>query len=279
MPFLDHLEELRWRIVWSLGAFVIGVGVSFYFLFTNDDFILRVLADPIQPYLSDGRLIYTHPAAAFRVIMNLSLLLGTILASPVIVWHLWGFLSPALYTHEKKVVIPILVMAALLFLAGVALSWFVILPLTLKVFTGVQSDSLQPMIGVTEYFGFAMGMSVALGLAFEPYDELGRLRSRDEHGNPVSGRGEITATVDRDGEVDGARALMERLATTGEARRCVARKIFLWTFARAPDKRDGERIRRLDEALAAGGGRLEEALVAMVRDPAYAMTCAREATP
>ncbi len=167
MPFLDHLEELRWRLVWSLGALVIGVGVSFYFLFTNDDFILRVLADPIQPYLADGKLIYTHPAAAFRVIMNLSLLLGTIIASPVIVWHLWGFLSPALYTHEKKVVIPILVMAALLFLAGVALSWFVILPLTLKVFTGVQSDSLQPMIGVTEYFGFAMGMSVALGVAFE----------------------------------------------------------------------------------------------------------------
>ena len=167
MPFLDHLEELRWRIVWSLGALVVGVGISFYFLFTNDDFILKVLADPIQPYLSDGRLIYTHPAAGFRVIMNLSLLLGTILASPVIVWHLWGFLSPALYKHEKKVVIPILVMAALLFLAGCALSWFVILPLTLKVFAGIQSESLQPMIGVSEYFGFAMGMSVALGVAFE----------------------------------------------------------------------------------------------------------------
>ncbi|HEX6943361.1 MAG TPA: twin-arginine translocase subunit TatC, partial [Gemmatimonadaceae bacterium] len=81
--------------------------------------------------------------------------------------HLWGFLSPALYKHEKKVVIPILVMAAILFLAGCALSWFVILPLTLKVFAGIQSESLMPMIGVTEYFGFAMGMSVALGVAFE----------------------------------------------------------------------------------------------------------------
>ena len=60
--------------------------------------------------------------------MNLSLMLGTIFASPVIVWHLWGFLSPALYTHEKKVVIPVLVMAVVLFLAGCALSWFVILP-------------------------------------------------------------------------------------------------------------------------------------------------------
>jgi sec-independent protein translocase protein TatC len=167
MPFLEHLEELRWRLIWSLGALVVGVGVSFYFLFTNDDFILHFLAGPIHPYLASGRLIYTHPAAGFKVIMNLSLLLGTILASPVIVWHLWGFLSPALYKHEKKVVIPTLMMAAVLFLAGCALSWFVILPLTLKVFAGIQSESLQPMISVTEYFGFAMGMSIALGVAFE----------------------------------------------------------------------------------------------------------------
>jgi sec-independent protein translocase protein TatC len=167
MPFLDHLEELRWRILWSLAAWVIGIAVSFGFLFTNDDFVITVLAQPIRPYLANGMLITTHPAEAFRFILNLSLLLGTILASPVIVWQIWGFLSPALYKHEKKVVIPILVMAALLFLAGCALSWFVILPITLKVFAGIQSASLQPMYRASEYFSFAMGMSVALGAAFE----------------------------------------------------------------------------------------------------------------
>jgi sec-independent protein translocase protein TatC len=167
MPFLDHLEELRWRIIWTLAAWVVAVGVSFTFLFTNDDFVIRFLAQPIRPYLANGRLITTHPAEAFRFILNLALLLGTILASPVIVWHLWGFLSPALYKHEKKVVIPILVLGAILFLAGCALSWFVILPLTLKVFTGIQSESLEPMFRASEYFSFAMGMSVALGAAFE----------------------------------------------------------------------------------------------------------------
>lgn len=167
MPFLDHLEELRWRIIWSLAAWVVAVAVSFWFLFTNDDFVIRVLAQPIRPYLASGMLITTHPAEAFRFILNLALLLGTIVASPVIVWHLWGFLSPALYRHEKKVVVPILVLAALLFLAGCALSWFVILPLTLKVFAGIQSASLQPMYRASEYFSFAMGMSVALGAAFE----------------------------------------------------------------------------------------------------------------
>jgi sec-independent protein translocase protein TatC len=153
--------------MWTLGALIFGVGVSFYFLFTNDDFILRVLTQPILPYLPNGKLTVFHPAAAFKIIMNLSLILGTIFASPVIVWHLWGFLSPALYSHEKKVVIPVLMMAVVLFLAGCALSWFVILPLTLKVLTGIQAESLQPMIGFSEYFGFAVGMSVALGAAFE----------------------------------------------------------------------------------------------------------------
>ena len=167
MPFLDHLEELRHRLMWILGALLIGVGVSFYFLFTNDDFIIDFLARPILPYLVNGKLTVFHPAAAFKIIMNLSLILGTIFASPVIVWHLWGFLSPALYTHEKKVVIPVLLMAVVLFLAGCALSWFVILPLTLKVFAGIQSASLQNMYGFSEYFGFAVGMSVALGAAFE----------------------------------------------------------------------------------------------------------------
>jgi sec-independent protein translocase protein TatC len=167
MPFLDHLEELRQRLMWALGALVIGVGVSFYFLFTNDDFILNFLAGPVLPYLPNGKLTVFHPAAAFKIIMNLSLILGTIMASPVIVWHLWGFLSPALYKHEKKVVIPVLIMAVILFLAGCALSWFIILPLTLKVLTGIQAESLQPMIGFSEYFGFAVGMSVALGVAFE----------------------------------------------------------------------------------------------------------------
>jgi sec-independent protein translocase protein TatC len=99
--------------------------------------------------------------------MNLALILGTILASPVILWHVWGFLSPALYRHEKKVVIPVLVFAAVLFLAGVALSWFVILPLNLKVFASIQSASLEPMLSFREYFGFAMSMSLALGAVFE----------------------------------------------------------------------------------------------------------------
>lgn len=167
MPFLEHLEELRWRIFWSLLALMIGVTVAFFVLLTNDDIILKLLADPILPYLSDGKLRYTHPADPLRIIMNLALVMGTIVASPVILWHVWGFLSPALYTHEKKVVIPILIGATVLFVAGTALAWYVILPVTLKVFAGIQSASLEPIITFRDYYGFAMGMCLALGAAFE----------------------------------------------------------------------------------------------------------------
>lgn len=165
MPFLEHLEELRVRLMWIAGALAIGVGLSFYLLTRFD--LLLVVQQPILPYLHGQKLIYTHPADPFRILMSSALVLGTICALPVILWHVWAFLSPALYSHEKKVVIPVLIFGAVLFLAGVSLSFFVILPLTLKMLTGIQSESLTAMISVKEYFSFALGMSLALGAVFE----------------------------------------------------------------------------------------------------------------
>jgi sec-independent protein translocase protein TatC len=166
MTFLEHLEELRWRIIWSLLALVVGVGIAFYILFRVED-ILLVLQQPVLPYLHGRRLVYTHPADPFRIVLSLALVLGTIFASPVILWQIWSFLSPALYQHEKRVIVPVLIAAALLFLAGAALSWFVILPLTLRVFASIQSASLEPMLTFRDYFGFAMSLCLALGAAFE----------------------------------------------------------------------------------------------------------------
>jgi sec-independent protein translocase protein TatC len=166
MPFLDHLEELRWRIIWSLVAVTVGVGIGFYLL-TRFDLFLWV-EQPILPYLPPGHhLIVTHPADPFRFLMVASLVMGTILALPVILWHIWGFLSPALYRHEKRIVIPVLISATLLFLAGCALSWFFILPMTLRLFTSIQSKALDPMFSFEEYSGFAISMTLAMGAVFE----------------------------------------------------------------------------------------------------------------
>lgn len=165
MPFLDHLEELRQRLFWIAGAIVIGVVIAFFLLSKLD--IIRVLERPILPYLHGRNLIYTHPGTSFSILLNASLVLGIILASPIIIGQLWAFMSPALYPHEKKVVIPVLFGMVALFLAGIALSYFVVLPLTLGFLMSIESTALTPMISATEYFDFAIAMCLASGLVFE----------------------------------------------------------------------------------------------------------------
>jgi sec-independent protein translocase protein TatC len=165
MPFLDHLEELRWRILWSLLAFVVGFVLAFV-LATKYDVIL-LLQDPIRPYLEGRRLIVTHPADSFRLTLSVSIWMGVILATPVILYQLWSFLAPALYSHEKRVVIPIFFLGTILFLCGIALSYFVILPITLRFLFSIQAASLDMFISAREYFGFAIAMSLAMGAVFE----------------------------------------------------------------------------------------------------------------
>jgi len=165
MPFLDHLEELRKRLFWIAGAVVVGVVVAFALLSKLD--IIRLLERPILPLLHGQKLIYTHPGTSFHILLNASLALGIVLASPIIIGQLWRFLAPALYAHEKRVVIPVVISMASLFLAGVSLSYFVVLPLTLQFLMSIESTALTPMISATEYFDFAISMCVAFGVVFE----------------------------------------------------------------------------------------------------------------
>ncbi|PYO50146.1 MAG: twin-arginine translocase subunit TatC [Gemmatimonadetes bacterium] len=165
MPFLDHLEELRKRLFWVAGAVVIGVVVAFVLLSKLD--IIRLLERPILPLMHGQKLIYTHPGTSFHILLNASLVLGIILASPVVVGQMWGFLAPALYAHEKKVVVPVVISMVALFLAGVALSYFVVLPLTLRFLMSIESTALTPMISATDYFDFAISMCLAFGAVFE----------------------------------------------------------------------------------------------------------------
>lgn len=165
MPFLDHLEELRWRLIYSIGAFAIGMAVAFALVSKVD--VIGFLQAPVSPYLRGRKLVFTHPGDVFGIVLNASLVLGLLLASPVIIYQVWAFLSPALYRHEKRVVIPVLLGAVLLFAAGVALAFYVVLPFTLGFLLTFQSEALEPMITAGEYFGFATSMSLAFGAVFE----------------------------------------------------------------------------------------------------------------
>ncbi len=165
MPFLDHLEELRWRLIWSLLAMIIGVGIGFLLVLRFN--LVDILQAPIAPYLHGSKLVYTHPADPFSIALTTSFIVGTIIALPVIIYQVWGFLSPALYRHEKRVVIPLLVGAVALFAGGAAMAYLVILPLTLRFLLSFQAGSLAPMITASDYFGFATTMALALGALFE----------------------------------------------------------------------------------------------------------------
>lgn len=165
MPFLDHLEEMRWRIIWSLAALIVGFGVGFFLVYHFD--VIGILERPIREFLPDQTLNYLSPTTPFFVTVKLAFFAGLILALPVIMFHAWAFLSPALYEHERKYVIPAIGVAFVLFLAGVAMAYYLVLPLGLRFLLTFQAEALTPMITVDEYLKFATGLILAFGVIFE----------------------------------------------------------------------------------------------------------------
>ncbi len=165
MPFLEHLEEMRWRLIWSLLALTIGFVIGFVIVDKLD--VLGLLMRPIAPELAGGKLYFTSPIEPFMITLKLAFFVGIVLASPVMVWQLWRFLSPALYSKERRIVLPVSVAAVLLFLAGAALAYLLILPTAIRVLFGFQSQSLEPIVTAKEYFGFAAQVVIAFGAIFE----------------------------------------------------------------------------------------------------------------
>jgi sec-independent protein translocase protein TatC len=165
MPFLDHLEELRWRIIWSLAALIVGVAIAFVLVLKFN--LLLWLQGPMLPYLHGRRLVYTHPGDGFSILMQTAIMAGVVIALPVIVWQVYAFLSPAMHRHEKRVAIPVIVGAVLLFVAGAALAWYFVLPMTLKFLSGLGDEAFDQMITASEYFGFVSSMVLAMGAVFE----------------------------------------------------------------------------------------------------------------
>lgn len=165
MPFLDHLEELRWRIIWALGALVVGVVIGFVLVLRFD--LLTWMQGPILPFLHGHKLVYTHPGDGFSILMQTAIIVGIVIALPVILYQVWLFLSPALHRHEKKVVMPVIGGVVFLFVSGAALAWYFVLPMTLKFFFQLGDRAFEQMITVSEYFGFVLSMVLAMGAVFE----------------------------------------------------------------------------------------------------------------
>lgn len=167
MPFLDHLEELRWRILWSLLALVLCTIVSFALVYYFD--VLDLLVRPIREAYDDPnlRLINLSPADPFFVTLRLAIYGGFILSFPIIAYQTWAFLSPALEKDEKKAVVPALYLGLLLFIAGVALAYFAALPVTLEFFKAFLTTSLEAQLEINATLGFIVKLLIAFGAVFE----------------------------------------------------------------------------------------------------------------
>jgi sec-independent protein translocase protein TatC len=167
MPFLEHLEELRWRIIRSLAALAAGFVIGFLIVDRFD--VVGILKRPIAPLLTDsgGRLLYTSPTEPLLLTFKLAFVLGVVLAAPVVIGQLWAFLRPALYERERRVVVPVSLAAVALFFVGALLAYYWVLPLALRVLAGFQDQSLAPIITANAYFSFATMVVVAFGVIFE----------------------------------------------------------------------------------------------------------------
>ncbi len=165
MPFLEHLEELRGRLIW-VGASVLLLSIGGFFIVSELD-VIGLLKRPITPLVPDGMLLFTSPTEPMMVTLKLSFIVGFILALPIVIYHVWAFMAPALFEREKKVLIPAVAGAFALFLLGVAMAYFLVLPLGLRFLLGFQTQALSPMITIGEYLRFATRLILAFGVIFE----------------------------------------------------------------------------------------------------------------
>src|SRR5258707_94695 len=166
MTFFEHLVELRKRLISSLIAIAIGAFIAVYIA----KYVINYFTHPMLKALSDAhldpKLIYTHPAGFFNLIITLGIYIGIVLASPVVLYQIWLFVAPALYKHERSAITGFLFSTVFLFLGGIAFGYFVTLPYILKFLVSFQGP-VVPMISINEYFDLTLMVLLGLGLVFE----------------------------------------------------------------------------------------------------------------
>ena len=164
MSFLDHLDELRKRLIWALASIGAGLAITFPFIDTIFDFIMR----PMQRLLPLGQtLIYTDPSEAFTLEIKIALITGLLIASPLVFLQLWLFVAPGLYSHEKKWALPFMLMSSSFFIVGAAFAHYVVFPLVWGFFVSFRTDYLTFMPRVEPAFSMYLRLILALGITFQ----------------------------------------------------------------------------------------------------------------
>ncbi len=164
MSFLEHLDELRKRLIVSVVAIAVGFSICIFFIDKIFAFIMRPLLTVLP---KGGHFIYTEPAEMFMLQLKGAALAGLVLATPVVLYQLWLFIAPGLYAHEKKFAIPFVFMATFFFVAGVLFSHFIAFPWTWAFFASFSTDYVDFMPKVSPVFSFYAKMLLAFGVIFQ----------------------------------------------------------------------------------------------------------------
>ena len=164
MSFLEHLDELRRRIIYSLIAVGVGFAVAYAYIDQIFGFIMR----PMQLMLQPGqKLIYIEPTEAFMLNIWIGLMAGLLIASPVVFSQVWLFIAPGLYSHEKKLAIPFVLMSTVLFAAGAVFGHYIVFPIVWKFFVSYQTDYVEFAPRIEPAFSMYLRLVLAMGLTFE----------------------------------------------------------------------------------------------------------------
>ncbi len=171
-PLIEHLFELRKRLLWIVGVMVLGTAVCFTFVDEIYSFLVQPLANSMEE--SDtNRLIYTGLTEAFFTYMKVAFFAGIFLTFPILLMQVWMFAAPGLYANEKRVFFPFLVATPVLFFAGGALVYYVVLPMAWPFFLSFQSSGVDTALPiqlearVSEYLDLIMTLIFAFGLCFQ----------------------------------------------------------------------------------------------------------------
>ncbi len=165
LPFTEHLEELRKRLVIS----AIAVGIGFLASYGFSEQLYMLLAMPIKAVMQeDNSFIFTSLTEAFFTYLKLALFSGVVLASPVILYQVWAFIAPGLYKREKKYAFPFVILSTFFFLAGVLFCFLVVFPIACKFFAGfAESGIIEMKLKMSDYLSFSCKFMLAFGAVFE----------------------------------------------------------------------------------------------------------------
>ncbi|MBN1571866.1 MAG: twin-arginine translocase subunit TatC [Deltaproteobacteria bacterium] len=164
MSIIEHLEELRTRLIKILIASALGFAVCYWM----SEWLFSLLMKPLLDALPGKTLIFTGVTEGFFTYLKVGIIAGIFLAAPYIIYQIWAFVAPGLFKREKKILIPISIISAVFFVGGALFGYFVVFPFGFQFLIGkFSSDVIQAMPSIKEYLSLATKMLIAFGVIFE----------------------------------------------------------------------------------------------------------------